>query len=151
MSIFETSNNNPKKQGDIGEAMAIYQLTKAGYTVSIPICDSAKYDLIVELGGVMLRVQVKTSRYRIKSGNYEFNLATSFSNTARTTRVNREKEDYDALFCAGCSGDFWFVPEASISSKKSVVMGTKYTAFKNKVYSNGRRYSSFTNNIKVGS
>ena len=52
---------NRRQQGDLGEASAIEWLTRQGATVSVPLGHSPDYDLIAELEGRLLRVQVKTS------------------------------------------------------------------------------------------
>ena len=54
---------NRRQQGDLGEASAIEWLTRLGATVSVPVGHSPDYDLIAELGGRLLRVQVKTSTF----------------------------------------------------------------------------------------
>ena len=49
------------QKGDIGEAQAILEFSKKGWTVSKPLTHDSKYDLIVELGGNLAKVQVKTT------------------------------------------------------------------------------------------
>ena len=50
-----------QRKGDIAVAQAIATFTKAGYDVSIPLTESAAYDLVVERGGVIRLVQVRYS------------------------------------------------------------------------------------------
>jgi hypothetical protein len=52
---------NRRQQGDLGEISAIEWLTRQGATVSVPMGHSPDYDLIAEVEGRLLRVQVKTS------------------------------------------------------------------------------------------
>lgn len=47
-----------QRKGDIAVAQAVAAFTRYGYNVSIPLTESASYDLIVE-NGVLNRVQVK--------------------------------------------------------------------------------------------
>ena len=60
---------HPRRQGDLGEAAAIQWLTWVGAVVSFPLFHSPDYDLIAELEGRLLRVQVKTSRRRTNGMN----------------------------------------------------------------------------------
>jgi Holliday junction resolvase-like predicted endonuclease len=60
---------NRRQQGDLGEASAIEWLTRQGGTVSCPLGHSPDYDLIAELDGRLLRVQVKTSTFRAMTPN----------------------------------------------------------------------------------
>lgn len=52
---------NSKKQGDMGMCYAIAYYSKLGWTISIPVTDSQDYDLIVDTGTKLLKVQVKTT------------------------------------------------------------------------------------------
>lgn len=64
------------KQGNVG--LAYY--SKLGYTISIPLTDSQDYDIIVDTGNTLLKVQVKTTTCRRDSGNYQLNLKVSGGN-----------------------------------------------------------------------
>jgi Holliday junction resolvase-like predicted endonuclease len=57
--------------GDIGESLAIAKFTKEGLTVSKPLSNNAKYDLIVEFNNKLYKVQVKTTN-SIKEGKMTF-------------------------------------------------------------------------------
>jgi len=46
-----------KLKGNIALAGAIAHFVTMGYTVSIPLADTAKYDLVVEIGGNFQAVQ----------------------------------------------------------------------------------------------
>jgi len=89
--IFENATTNTK-QGDIGEARAIYEYTCLGYTVSRTIFDSAKYDLIIDDGTCLARVQVKTTSFRTKEyGKYASSTKhTGFYVNLKTTGGNRK-------------------------------------------------------------
>lgn len=50
-----------KQIGDISEAQVITQLLQAGVSVSVPFGDRDRYDLIVDTGKQLLKVQVKTA------------------------------------------------------------------------------------------
>lgn len=52
---------SPRTQGDLGEVAAIAWLAKVGAVVSQPLFHDPDYDLVAEVGGDLLRVQVKTS------------------------------------------------------------------------------------------
>ena len=51
---------NTKQIGDLSVAAAIQEFIKLGKSVSIPFGDRDRYDLIVDDGGTLLKVQVKT-------------------------------------------------------------------------------------------
>ena len=61
MSTTGWGKMNTVSIGDIGEAMAIADFTKAGFGVSKPLSDNLRYDLIVDINNILYRVQVKTT------------------------------------------------------------------------------------------
>ena len=52
--MFENATTRTK-QGDIGEARAIYEYTRLGYGVSRTLFDSCRYDLIIDDGSTLQR------------------------------------------------------------------------------------------------
>lgn len=62
--------------GDIGEAMAIADFTKAGIGVSKPLSNNLRYDLIIDVNGRLYKVQVKTSSV-IKEDKMVFSTKTT--------------------------------------------------------------------------
>ena len=46
-------------KGDLAIAKVILTATQKGYTISKPLSDSARYDLILDINGILKRVQVK--------------------------------------------------------------------------------------------
>ncbi len=51
-------------KGDLSESSVLRAFIKAGFVVSMPFGDGAPYDLIVDTGNRLLKVQVKTGRLR---------------------------------------------------------------------------------------
>lgn len=121
------------KQGDLGEARAIYEYAKLGYMVSKPLYDSAKYDLIVDDGVSLKRVQVKTSRNRTTTGvnNFAVHLQTSGGNTKQNIKRKPEVGDYDELFVLTEADECWIIPAEHAVGKTCVVVGTqKYDQYR---------------------
>jgi len=112
------------KQGDLGEARAIYELTKKGYTISTPLTDSDKYDLIIDDGTTLSKVQVKTSGCKVRGG-YQVNLVTAGSTPISYKRRVREDNDYDILFVLSEDDRCWLIPTENIDAKTALVVGTK--------------------------
>ena len=63
---------NTKDTGDETEASVIHELIANGYSVSIPFGDNDKYDLIVDDGETLHRVQCKTA-WQNKESTIRFN------------------------------------------------------------------------------
>ncbi|SEW11075.1 group I intron-associated PD-(D/E)XK endonuclease [Halobacterium jilantaiense] len=63
---------NSKQTGDETEARILTELVASGYSVSVPFGDNDKYDLIVDDGGTLHRVQCKTA-WENKNDTIRFN------------------------------------------------------------------------------
>ncbi len=119
-----------KKQGNLGIARAIYEYTKMGYTVLIPLSDSDKYDLVIDDDDTLKRVQVKTSRCKARSykgynkTGYQVNLATKGGNRTINKIRGRETTDYDLLFVLLETGECWSIPTEALGNiKHSIIVG----------------------------
>ncbi len=126
---------NRRQQGDLGEASAIEWLSRQGATVSIPLGHSPDYDLIAELGGQLLRVQVKTSTclYEGPSGirRWSVNVCTNGGNRSWTGTVKLlDPTTVDYLFALVGDGRRWFIPADHIEASRALRLG-------------GRKYSEF--------
>jgi hypothetical protein len=53
---------NTKAVGEISEGIVIAELLKRGYSVSVPFGNNQRYDLILDDGHRLIKVQVKTGR-----------------------------------------------------------------------------------------
>lgn len=53
-----------KSVGDLSELIVALELARAGYSVSMPLGENQRYDLIIDDGDKLSRVQVKTGRLR---------------------------------------------------------------------------------------
>ena len=48
-----------QRKGDTAVTQAIATFTKLGYDVSLPVTESAPYDLVVDDNGILMKVQVR--------------------------------------------------------------------------------------------
>jgi hypothetical protein len=114
---------NRKQQGDIGVAMAIAHYTRLGQVVSVPMTDSARYDLVVDVDGALKRVQVKTTGYQRK-GRYEVHTKTCGGNQT-WTGVSRyiTVDEVDLVFIYTLAGAMYEMPASLIAGRGSVGLG----------------------------
>lgn len=132
MNIFEHVDIVvPKKQGDLGVARAVYEFTRLGYVVLAPLSDSSKYDLVVDDGERLYRVQVKTTRQMLSHGGFAVNLKTCGGNTKQNTTRNRHPDDYDVLFVLTQDNRCWIIPAFELGNVGSCITvgGQKYNNF----------------------
>ena len=119
---------NSKHQGSVGETRAIYEYTKLGYIVSKPMMD-CDYDLLVDDGSVIKKVQVKTTK-TIKRGNYVCNLRVMGGNQTFTTVKHRTPESWDILFVVGCEGECWSIPATEFKATNLLTIDSRFDRFK---------------------
>lgn len=119
---------NRRQQGDLGEASAIEWLTSIGAAVLIPFGHSPHFDLVAEIEGRLLRVQVKTSVFqrRTPGGHkrWEVSLTTNGGNQSWTGVSKKfDARAVDFLFALVGDGRRWFIPSAAIEVSTGVTLG----------------------------
>ena len=98
---------NPKAIGERSEAMVLAALLRAGELVAFPFGDNQRYDLLVDRGDRILRLQVKTGR--LARGVVEASLCSSYTHRGGGKRGYRGQCDYFAIYCPENNG-VYFVP-----------------------------------------
>lgn len=122
-------NKTNKEKGNIGLGEAISYFTRMGYVVSIPLNDTQKYDLIIDMGDMVCRVDVKTTTEKSKNGVYIVDLRTNGGNQSRYINESFDNTKLDYLFIF-TEEDTWYIPTKSIKSKRSINLGKKYKKYK---------------------
>jgi Holliday junction resolvase-like predicted endonuclease len=126
---------NRRQQGDLGEVSAIEWLTRQGATVSTPLGHSPDYDLIADVSGRLLRVQVKTSTCRQPTPNgherWSVAIRTNGGNQSWTGTTKRfDPTKVDALFVLAGDGRRWLIPASAVEGTNTIGLGgTKYSEF----------------------
>ena len=125
---------NRRQQGDLGEASAIEWFSRLRATIFIPLGHSPDVDLVVELEGRLLRIQVKTSTCkepRLDGHRWNVALATnggnqSWSGVAKIFDPSR----FDLLFVLVGDGRRWLIPADAIEATHGLNLGgDKYLEF----------------------
>ena len=121
----------PREQGDIGERSAAVWLLDTGARVFVPFGHSPDTDLVAEIDGRLVRVQVKTSTVRGKNGRYHVALATKGGNQSWNGLVKRfSASRCDFLFVLVADGRRWFIPSAAVDGGSQIVVGgPKYARY----------------------
>jgi len=121
-----------REQGDIGErAAAVWLLNRARTSVFFPFGHSPDADLVADMDGRLVRVQVKTSTVHIKNGRYAITLATRGGNQSWSGVVKRfSAVRCDFLFVLVADGRQWFIPADAVGGGDGIcVGGPKYAPY----------------------
>lgn len=102
-----------QRKGDIAVAQAIATFTRLGYDVSLPITESAAYDIILDVEGTIARVQV---RY---CGGKEVELRRIHSNSTGYVIKKTKAQAYDWLYVLFPNGDEYLIKEC-LDNRRSI-------------------------------
>ena len=109
-----------KQKGNLTELQVITYLYSLGYQCSLPYGENSRYDLIADIDGKLIKIQVKTSS--IKSNNsdaIEFSCRSSRINSKGTinTRYTKNEIDYFATFW---KDQCYLIPVEECSTRKTL-------------------------------
>lgn len=100
-----------QRKGDIAVAKAISTFTTLGYDVSIPLTESAPYDLLVDMGVDIKRVQV---RY---TSTGEVDLRRIHSNSSGYVIKKAKQEIYDWLYVFNDKGEEFLLKKCLVGRR----------------------------------
>lgn len=110
---------NVKQIGEIGERIAIGELSKFGIDILLPMSDNLPFDLAIFYQNRIYKCQVKTTFTRTVTDSLEFDLTTN--NWNKGTIYKYSKEDYDILIC--CDGNnIYLFPIDMVEGRKSITI-----------------------------
>ena len=90
--------NETKQKGLLTELQCQTYFTKLGYNVSIPLGEDCRYDMIVDIKGKLLRIQVKTCQIRPTGIEFSTRSTQNNSQIIKSNIYNIDEVDYFATF-----------------------------------------------------
>ncbi len=84
-----------KLKGDIAEQAVVLAALQRGWGVLQPLGDRLPYDLVFDVNGRLLRIQVKAAWWDEKKGNYVVDNRRTKTNRRQMLRVNYCETDFD--------------------------------------------------------
>jgi len=104
---------NTQHKGDTAVAQCIATFTRIGYDILLPLTESASYDLAIDTGDGIVRVQVKYS------SNKEVDLRNIHSNAKGYVIKKAKKNSYDWLYVLGSDDSEYLVKEC-LEGRRSI-------------------------------
>jgi len=104
---------NTSRKGDETEAVVVARLMRFGLSIAVPFGDSDRYDLLVDEGNRLHRVQCKTGSW--VNGSVRFNLYTSTVRTDGRVDESYTADEIDAyaVYSADTDDVYWVPVEAT--------------------------------------
>jgi hypothetical protein len=96
---------HPKEKGDRSTLAIMAALREAGYALSMPFGENSRYDLVIDDGIRLFRVQCKTGRLR--KGAVRFSMCSNYAhhrNPGTRSRDYQGQVDHFAVYCRETSG-----------------------------------------------
>ena len=84
-----------KLKGDLAEQAAVLQALKRGWGVLSPVGDRLPYDLVFDVNGSLVRIQVKYAWMDKQTGNYVVDNRRTKTNRREMVRDPYETSDFD--------------------------------------------------------
>jgi PD-(D/E)XK endonuclease len=110
-----------QRKGDIATARAIATFTKMGFDVSIPLTESAAYDLVVDDGEALRRVQCKYCG----AARAQVDLRQIHSNSRGYVVKLTPAGAYDWLYILAADGSEYLIKE-SLHERRSITIRSAY-------------------------
>ncbi len=84
-----------KLKGDVAEQAAILRLLELGWGVSKPVGDRLPYDLVADVNGKLLKLQVKSAWFNAFDANYCIDVRRTKTNRRQMIRSLYSDQDFD--------------------------------------------------------
>jgi len=111
-----------KLKGDIAEEAAALKALRSGWGVLKPVGDRLAYDLVFDVSGTLVRVQVKHAWFDQKTRNFVTDNRRTKTNRRRMVRSNYSASDFDfALLYVEVADVFYVFPSSVFIGYRSGV------------------------------
>ena len=108
---------NTKTKGIITETETELSFEKLGYTVSFPFGDNARYDLIVDIDGILLRIQCKSAEKSADGKSFYFEGANSRYQNGEYVKIYYDSSEID-YFATTLDGKCYLIPVEQVHRRK---------------------------------
>lgn len=111
-------------KGNLVELQCIMKFMSMGFECSTPYGNQAKYDILVDIGDEILRIQCKKSRWMDNKKSISFSACSQTTNTQKTVKHSYTSKDID-YFATCWEDNVYLIPVEECSTSKSLRMAPK--------------------------
>lgn len=108
---------NNKHIGEIGERIAIGELSKFGLDILLPMSDNLPYDFVVFTNNTFYKCQVKSTNGRGKNESFRFNLTSN--NWNKGIEYKYSEDEIDIIICCDLTNIYLF-KFSELKDKKNI-------------------------------
>ena len=129
-------------KGTVVELQCQIFFTERGYNVYLPLSYDSKCDMIVDINGILKRIQIKTSNVNRNNTGIEFSTCHISSNTKGAIRKSYTKDDID-LFATYYNNEMYLIPIEHCKKR------TKILSFKDSKYAQTTLLENYRGDIII--
>lgn len=124
------NSNYKSQQGNVGLGRAIAYYTSVGFPIMIPLNDTQKYDLVVDIDGKLSKVSIKTTRSKTKNKKYySVVLKNSGGSSGKSVIRKFDNTSCDILFVLTKDGTMYEIPANKIEAKTGFVLDSRWDKY----------------------
>jgi PD-(D/E)XK nuclease superfamily protein len=115
--------DDPNFKGNVAEAAIAFAATRLGLPVYTPLTEHSRYDLVIEIGGKLEKVQCKWGRHRPEEGIVSVQLQQSRCTPGGYVHNSYEAGEVDlvAVYC-GALDRCYLLPEPLFVGRRAVYL-----------------------------
>ena len=110
---------NKKQLGEIGERIAIGELSKYGLDIILPMSDNLPFDFIIYYNNNFYKTQVKTTASKTVNDSLLFSLTSN--NWNKGTIHKYDESEIDIMICCDLHNIYIF-PEIDVKGRSSITI-----------------------------
>lgn len=110
---------NKKQLGEIGERIAIGELSKYGLDILLPMSDNLPFDFVIYYNNKFYRTQVKTTASKTVNNSLNFSLTSNNYNKGTVHKYN--EDEIDIMICYDLHNIYIF-PECDVANRNSITI-----------------------------
>lgn len=110
---------NKKQLGEIGERIAIGELSKFGLDILLPMSDNLPFDFVILTNNRFYKCQVKTTATKTVNNSMTFNLTSNNWNKGTIHKYN--SQEIDIIICCDLNNIYLF-PECDVENRNSITI-----------------------------
>lgn len=114
-----------QRKGDIAKSKAVATFTEQGFDVSLPLTESAAYDLIVDVVGVLFKVQCKFSSNQHNAHLFQVDLRRIHSNSQGYVKKKYAEGDFDWLYVLTAEGKEYLIKKP-LAGRSTINLCSEY-------------------------
>jgi PD-(D/E)XK endonuclease len=103
-----------KLKGDIAEQAVVLYALRQDWGVSIPVGDRLPYDLIIDVKGTLLKIQVKSAWFDKVKNNYVVDNRRTKTNRRNMVRASYDEHDFDFAILYIDSLDVFYIMPSEV-------------------------------------